>query len=120
MTFIGRILDILPVPLPDFLGQGTLQTVRQVGFEIRGVTVVTTLVPVPGNQTYSFEYCYSNVSHQWLLSLLTTVQMALPVGGTRFLARGQVWQMERKDRRQEESEESHARQRKEQHFDESR
>lgn len=41
--------------------------------------------------------------------------MAIVAGGTGFLARVQVWQLERKHRRQEESEESHSRQREEQH-----
>lgn len=54
MAFVGSVLDIFPVVLPDILGQGTLQTARKASFEICSVTVVATFVPVCGDQAYSF------------------------------------------------------------------
>lgn len=54
MTFVGSVLDIFAVILPDILGQGTLQTVRKVLLEIWVVTVFAVFVPKRGNQAYGF------------------------------------------------------------------
>lgn len=54
MAFVGSVLDIFTIPLPDILGQGTLQTVREVAFEVCGVAVVAAFVPILGDQAAIF------------------------------------------------------------------
>jgi hypothetical protein len=50
MAFVCSVLDVFTVPLPDILGQSTIQTIGEVVLEVSGVAVVAAFVPIRGDQ----------------------------------------------------------------------